>query len=57
MQLTGGKPEGAVDVIVPGGVPLGDYELRFYAAGGWTVLATSPLKVVEARGQFPGSPR
>jgi hypothetical protein len=41
-----------VDVTVPGGVPLGDYELRFYPAGGWTLLASSPLKVVDARAPF-----
>ena len=57
MVATGGKPDGVVNLTVPGDILPGDYELRFYAAGGWTLLATSPLKVVEARGQFPGSPR
>ena len=49
LKFTAGKSEGAVDLAVPSNVPLGDYELRLYAAGGWTLLARStPFKVIES---------
>jgi len=48
-KFTGGKALGAADLTVPASAPLGDYELRLYAAGGWTLLATSAaVKVVPA---------
>jgi hypothetical protein len=48
-KFTEGKSEGAIDLTVPANVPLGDYELRLYAAGGWALLATSAaFKVVES---------
>ena len=48
-KFTGGAAEGAVDLTVPASAPLGEYELRLYAAGGWTVLSTSAaFRVVAA---------
>ena len=46
--FTGGSSEGGLDLPVPINVPLGRYELRLYAAGGWSRIAMSaPFDVVE----------
>jgi hypothetical protein len=48
-RFTGGTAQGATDLTVPASAPPGDYELRLYAAGSWTMVATSAaFKVVAA---------
>jgi hypothetical protein len=49
-KFTGGASDGAADLTVPADTPLGDYELRLYAAAGWERLATSAaFKVIDSQ--------
>ena len=44
--LTGGTAEGQAGIRIPKGTPPGEYEVRLYSAGGWTLLSTQPLTLI-----------